>query len=96
MTFKEARSLARQKFGTYIGVYEQKDRGWFVEDKIPCCWGCHPRAVFYVRRDGSMCLVNSNFARNYQKKYFASMQEKLDYWKPYWRENRTKKNKKRS
>lgn len=85
MTFKKARAEARkERNGAYIGVYEQKDRGWFVEKPLYSYgrwYGHHPRAVFEVRKDGSLRLVNTDFAKNYQKKYFANMQKKLDNWK---------------
>lgn len=73
MTFKEARAEARKYNGAYIGVF--KDGGWFVN--------CHhlgrdSREVFFVMRDGSLIVVNTDFARQYQKKHFANMQKKLD------------------
>lgn len=86
MTFKEARAEARKKpNGAAIGVYEQESRGWFVEEPSYGKWcGYHPRAVFHVNKDGSLQVVNSTFAKNYQKKYFANMQKKLDKWRPWW------------
>lgn len=69
MTFKEARAEARNRTRhsrgwVYIGPFKQKELGWFVQ-----YLGEHPmdRAVFKVYQDGKIKLVDSNFAKNYQK-----------------------------
>lgn len=79
MTFKEARALARENHGAYIGVF--KDGGWFVQ---PHGIGYDARLVFFVEKDGSLIVVNTDFARQYQKEHFANMQKKLDKWRPSW------------
>ncbi len=84
MNFKQARKVAREKYGAYIGVFKQKEQGWFVQDTRFGYFTVDSRAVFYVNPDGSLETVDSAFARNYQKKYFANMQKKLDKWRPKW------------
>ncbi len=75
MTFKEARAMARTKGGAYIGIFKQKEQGWFVDGRYP---GLDPRAIFYVYRDGRLRLVETEFAKRYYRNYQKKYQKPLD------------------
>lgn len=64
MTFKQARAEARigNSYGcAYMTLSKQKEIGWFVE-KAPT-----QRSVYWVNKDGRLTLLNTDFARNYQR-----------------------------
>lgn len=64
MTFKEARAFARKSGSSaFMSIHKQKEIGWYVTQRPD------QRAIFFVTKDGRIQLVNSDFARNYNKKY---------------------------
>ncbi len=64
MTFKQARAIARSGIsGSYIGIHKQKELGWYVS-KSP-----DQRTVYWVRIDGRLTTINTNFAKTYKQQY---------------------------
>lgn len=71
LTLKEAKKAAIDKARTYghycLTISKQKEIGWLTERNAT------QRTVFWVNRNGSLKLYNSDFARNYQRQYLPNI-----------------------
>lgn len=73
MTLKEAKkeaintSIKMKRGYSYLTISKQKEIGWYSESKPT------QRTVFWVNKNGSLKLYDSDFARNYQRKYFPNI-----------------------
>lgn len=74
MNLKEAKKEAIDKvkiYGRcYLTISKQTEIGWYTEQNAT------QRTVFFVHRNGSLELHNSDFARNYQRQYLPKVRMK--------------------
>lgn len=73
MNFKEAKKEGvkqASKTGRryrFLTISKQVELGWFVET-VP-----NQRSVFVIYKNGDLSLIDTDFAKNYQKKYFPNI-----------------------
>lgn len=71
LTLKEARKEARDRariYGyCYLSISKQTEIGWYTEHNAT------QRTVFFVHKDGSLELHNSDLARNYHRQYLSNI-----------------------
>lgn len=71
---KEARKFAQQRNYAYLTISKQTEVGWYPSFEHT------QRSVFFVHKDGTMDLLNSEFARNYQRQYLPNVRCKIQRW----------------
>ena len=71
MTLKEAKKeavlLANKGKHPYLAISKQTEIGWYVETAPT------QRAVFWVNKDGSLELHQTDFARNYYRQHLRNV-----------------------